>query len=84
MRFLKEKDIFYHSHKINEVEDKTYITLCYYNEEGEKEFVNFNGHAEDLENLKPGTPVKLHFKVYKDSDNYYKIIGLSVYKVEVR
>lgn len=84
MRFLKEKDIFYHSHKINEVEDKTYITLCYYNEEGEKEFVNFNGNVEDLEELKHGTPIRLHFKVYKDRDNYYKIIGLSVYKVEVR
>ena len=51
-KFLKEKDIFYHSHKLNEVEDKTYITLCYYNEEGEKEFVNFNGNVEDLEELK--------------------------------
>ena len=83
MKFIKDKDIFYRSYETKEVGDKKYITICFDNEEGDKEYVNFNGNVEELENLENGSSVRLYFKIYRDRDSYYKLNGLSIYKIEL-
>lgn len=81
MKFVKEK-VVYNGFKSNKVEDKEYITLYFIDDEANTEGLNYSGNKEDLSLLKPGDFINAHCKVYRMKDNYYKISGISIYKVE--
>ena len=81
MKFVKEKMV-YNGFKPNKVDDKEYITLYFIDDEANTEALNYVGNKEDLSLLKPGDFIVLHCKVYRMKDNYYKISGISIYKVE--
>lgn len=82
MKFLKDRVVF-HSVIKNEKDDKVYYSVRFYNQEGELETYNYAGLDTDiLDHLVPGEYVNLHFNIYKDRDNYYRIAGLSIYKID--
>lgn len=81
MRFLKQK-VVYNGFKANKVDDKEFITLYFINDEGDIEALNYVGNKEDLSLLKIGDFVDIYCKVYRMKDNYYKISGISIYKIE--
>lgn len=82
MKFVKEKMVF-NGFKTNKVEDKEYHSLYFIDDEANNEALNYVGNVEELSSLKPGDFIDLHCKVYKSKDNYYKIVGISVYKIEL-
>ncbi len=81
MKFVKEK-VVYNGFKSNTIEDKEYITLYFIDDEANNEALNYTGNKDDLSILKVGDFIDAHCKVYRMKDNYYKISGISIYKIE--
>ena len=81
MKFIKEK-VVYNGFKSNIVDDKEYTTLYFIDNEANTEALNYVGDKEELSLLKNGDFVNIHCKVYRMKDNYYKITGISAYKIE--
>lgn len=83
MKFLKSKVVF-HSFVKNTVDEKDYYSVRFYNDEAELESLNYSGSLDDLNSFSEGDFVDLHCKIYRSKENYYKISGVSVYKIEKR
>lgn len=81
MKFEKNRMTFLEI-KTNKVDDKDYHTLIFKDGEANKESLNFTGNISDFENLKENDFIDLHCQIYRAKENYYKISGISVYKVE--
>ena len=81
MKFVKNKMTFLEI-KTNEIDGKDYHTLVFKDGEANKESLNFTGNISDFESLKENDFIDLHCQIYRSKENYYKIVGISVYKVE--
>jgi hypothetical protein len=81
MKFEKNRMTFLEL-KTNTVGEKDYHTLSFLDNEANKESLNFTGSVTDFKNIKENDFIDLHCKVYREKENYYKIAGISCYKVE--